>query len=369
MCASFTSTKADLIAVTEVGKLNSAIERCQCEDAGIDYYEWSAAMDGRTRESHALMDGKICKWGDDDHYWEWETGEDGKRKLVRKNRTEKMYHGAPGTDFRCRCVALPYVPEYEDDYEAEREKGEQRGVVQTQEKPKPIYGKKNIEMLGGLFEGKRNMLYAGEENADDPFEFRISREQERITYIRRVMKDYDFVAKRDFNKDLQKDFNIYAKKDGSNKLNAYMRAISKPKSAVRRIHEYDESISRMVRYISSTPIQRNQKLYRKFKVERTLAEEWKKSGYVTNASFSSFSTSDVHSQAFISKPSEKEVLVEMVYEAKKGDKIVAPPYRIIDGRFIGYPEECEFTAKPGRMKIKGLDDSTEVFKFTVVQPR
>ena len=95
-------------------------------------------MDGRTRESHAVMDGKICKWGDDSHYYAWEDdpAKPGKRKLVRKPRPGNAYMGAPGTDFRCRCVALPYVPEYEDDYEETREKGPVQGV--TQEKPAEV---------------------------------------------------------------------------------------------------------------------------------------------------------------------------------------------------------------------------------------
>ncbi len=131
-CRTFTATKAELIGTTEVGKLNTAIARRQSESSGIEYYEWGAAMDGRTRESHAVMDGKICKWGDDTHYYAWEDDpkKPGKRKLVRKDRPKNAYMGAPGTDFRCRCVALPYVPEFEDDYEETREKGEQRGVLQ-----------------------------------------------------------------------------------------------------------------------------------------------------------------------------------------------------------------------------------------------
>ena len=128
-CKDFSRTKAELIAVTEVGKLNTAITRNQSESSGIEFYEWAAPMDGRTRESHAVMDGKICKWGDDDHYYEWETdAKTGKRKLVRKPRPANAYRGAPGTDYRCRCVALPYVPEYEDDYV--REKGPVQGVAQ-----------------------------------------------------------------------------------------------------------------------------------------------------------------------------------------------------------------------------------------------
>lgn len=131
-CTDFTSNKAELIATTEVGKLNSAIARDQAQSAGIEYYEWSAAMDGRTRASHAVMDGKICKWGDDDGYYVWSEPDPktGKKRLVRKPRPAEAYKGAPGTDFRCRCTALPYVPEFEDDYEAERQKGPVRGVTQ-----------------------------------------------------------------------------------------------------------------------------------------------------------------------------------------------------------------------------------------------
>lgn len=127
-CKEFSRSKAELIATTEVGKLNTAIARNQSESAGIQYYEWSAAMDGRTRESHAVMDGKICKWGDDTGFYVWKEQPDGKRKLVRQDRPKNAYMGAPGTDFRCRCTALPYVPEYEDDYV--REKGPVQGVKQ-----------------------------------------------------------------------------------------------------------------------------------------------------------------------------------------------------------------------------------------------
>ena len=143
-CKEFSRSKAELIATTEVGKLNTAIARNQSESAGIQYYEWSAAMDGRTRESHAVMDGKICKWGDDTGFYVWKEQPDGKRKLVRQDRPKNAYKGAPGTDFRCRCTALPYVPEYEDDYEAERPKGPQQGVTQEvpeEKSPEPVQEK------------------------------------------------------------------------------------------------------------------------------------------------------------------------------------------------------------------------------------
>lgn len=130
-CSDFTDNKAELIATTEVGKLNSAIAKDQAKSAGIEFYQWAAAMDGRTRESHAVMDGKICKWGDDDGYYKWVIDEKtGKKKLKRFPRPKEAYKGAPGTDFRCRCVAIAYVPEFEDDYEEERTSGPIRGVTQ-----------------------------------------------------------------------------------------------------------------------------------------------------------------------------------------------------------------------------------------------
>ena len=103
--------KAELIARTEIGHLNSAIARRQQQSVGIEYYEWSATMDGRTRESHALLDGKICRWDKPDKYYTFENGEP-----VEHDRTQAMFKGAPGEDFQCRCTALPWLPEFADSY-------------------------------------------------------------------------------------------------------------------------------------------------------------------------------------------------------------------------------------------------------------
>lgn len=144
-CGTFAASKAELIARTETGKLNTAIARNQMESAGIEYYEWGAAMDGRTRESHALMDGRICKWGDDSHCYEWTDGKNG-RRLKRVARPKGAYEGAPGTDFQCRCVAIPYVPEYEKGYERGRAKGPVRGVVQgSHAEPETAAGLAKVE--------------------------------------------------------------------------------------------------------------------------------------------------------------------------------------------------------------------------------
>lgn len=129
--ANFPRAKANLIARTEMGKLNSAIAQAQSQSAGVEMYEWSCAMDGRTRESHGLLEGKICRWDDPNVY-----STDGGKTW--KQREGKMFIGHPGTDFNCRCTALPYLPELEDEFEKARPSGDVRGVVQTQENLKPV---------------------------------------------------------------------------------------------------------------------------------------------------------------------------------------------------------------------------------------
>jgi SPP1 gp7 family putative phage head morphogenesis protein len=352
MCTSFTSSKADLIAVTEVGKLNSAIERCQCEDAGIDYYEWSAAMDGRTRESHALMDGKICKWGDDDHYWEWETGEDGKRKLVRKNRTEKMYHGAPGTDFRCRCVALPYVPEYEDDYEAERENGEQRGVVQTHENPKPMSAE-HIRFMNAINESRLMM-----NKSRDPgnIEANLLRKREKADYELQMARDYSDVSKRPYDKKLNSFYNLWCRKDGSDKLNEYLMRKNLGKGNPGNHPIFDEREKMMNDYIRSTPMRRDMTLWRAMSLNEATLNAYRKKKVIFNPGIASFSKSMEHSASFYDPNSKLKNKVSFFIQlhAKKGDPI-APPYRIKNGRMVGYPEESEFNS-PSKSNLRIIEE-------------
>lgn len=355
MCASFTSTKADLIAVTEVGKLNSAIERCQCEDAGIDYYEWSAAMDGRTRESHALMDGKICKWGDDDHYWEWETGEDGKRTLVRKNRTEKMYHGAPGTDFRCRCVALPYVPEYEDDYEAERPKGELRGVVQSNENPKPM-SEEHVRFLNALNESR---ILMNKSRKEDFLAANQLRKREMADYGLQMAREYSDVAKRPYDKKLNVYYDIWCRKDGSEKLNRYLLKKNLKLGKQESSENFDTREARMNDYIRTTPLKKDVVLWRAMSLYKKDFNDYMNKKEIFNPGVTSFSKSMTHSAKFFEelnkkvKDDEDENVKKTFFiklKAKKGDH-VAPPYRIKNGKMVGYPEESEFNA-PSKSKLK-----------------
>lgn len=94
-----TVNRANLIARTEVAKLNSAITRERQEALGLDVYVWRSSRDERVRESHKVLDGKYCKYSDTTVY------ADGPEGPWKKRVSLGGYQGDPGTDFQCRCTA------------------------------------------------------------------------------------------------------------------------------------------------------------------------------------------------------------------------------------------------------------------------
>lgn len=97
----FSYSKATLIARTETAKLNMAINKAQMEEAGIELYEWTCVMDERSRKSHIAMDGRICSWDNPTLVYDKKT-----KKL--KPRPSSAVHLHPGSDYNCRCIALPW---------------------------------------------------------------------------------------------------------------------------------------------------------------------------------------------------------------------------------------------------------------------
>ena len=343
-CSEFTRNKAELIATTEVGKLNTAIARNQSESAGIEFYEWSAAMDGRTRESHAVMDGKICKWGDDDGFYAWEQGEDGQRKLRRHKRPESAYKGAPGTDFRCRCVALPYVPEYEDDYV--RETSTQRGVVQTQERPEPL----SNEQIAFLNEINESRLMMAKSRKPGNREAYLLRRREKADYELEMSRDYSYLEKQPFDKELNTFYGLWCRKDGSDNLNGYLfkKNMGKPTEDHPR---FDEREKRMNEYISANPLKRNMTLWRAMSLDKDAYDRYLRRKAIFCPGIVSLSKSMQHSASFYDPNTPKGKVPFLIkLNAKKGDRI-APPYQIRNGKMVGYPEECEFNA-PSKSKLR-----------------
>lgn len=89
--------KAQLLARDQVSTLNARLTKTQQTDAGCKKYRWSDSRDGRVRDCHKALNGKVFSWDDPPEMW-YET----KRGRVY---TGRRCH--PGEDYCCRCVAIP----------------------------------------------------------------------------------------------------------------------------------------------------------------------------------------------------------------------------------------------------------------------
>lgn len=85
-----TKSHALLIAKDQTGKLNAKITRHQQQSCGVNKYKWRTAGDGRVRDDHKELNGKIFDW---DH-----------PPVVDQKRGRRAH---PGEDYNCRCVAIP----------------------------------------------------------------------------------------------------------------------------------------------------------------------------------------------------------------------------------------------------------------------
>jgi SPP1 gp7 family putative phage head morphogenesis protein len=99
-----TQKHCKLIARDQMGKLNGNITEAQMQEIGLDYYVWSTAFDDRVRDSHAAMEGLLCRW-DDASVCSY----DGGKTWVDRPSAAVQLH--PGQDIQCRCVGLAYYPE------------------------------------------------------------------------------------------------------------------------------------------------------------------------------------------------------------------------------------------------------------------
>jgi len=87
-----TTSRATLIARTEIAKANSAITQARAEFVGATHYIWRTAGDGDVRESHAELDGQVFRYDDPPS-----VGDEGN-------------HG-PGEYPNCRCYSEPIIGE------------------------------------------------------------------------------------------------------------------------------------------------------------------------------------------------------------------------------------------------------------------
>jgi SPP1 gp7 family putative phage head morphogenesis protein len=93
-----TQSRAKLIAVDQVGKLNSQLHEDHQRAAGITEYTWSTSKDGavrgppKSKENHRALEGTRHRWDQPPQIPGIEE------------------HAHPGRRPRCRCVAVPVIP-------------------------------------------------------------------------------------------------------------------------------------------------------------------------------------------------------------------------------------------------------------------
>jgi SPP1 gp7 family putative phage head morphogenesis protein len=90
-----TASRAALIARDQVLKLNSEVIQAQHQAAGIREFTWSTSGDERVRESHRALEGQRFAYD----------------ALPTVDGDAGV---APGTQYQCRCVAIPIIPGVED---------------------------------------------------------------------------------------------------------------------------------------------------------------------------------------------------------------------------------------------------------------
>lgn len=92
------------IARDQTGKTNEAINELSQKSAGIRFFEWRTAGDERVSTGyggHEQLNGKIYKWGDEEHY-----------PIIDSYGNR----GLPHQRVNCRCTALAVI--LREDYEA-----------------------------------------------------------------------------------------------------------------------------------------------------------------------------------------------------------------------------------------------------------
>jgi SPP1 gp7 family putative phage head morphogenesis protein len=105
---SISTGRANLIARDQIGKLNGQVTQARMTEAGLAMYVWSTSGDERVRESHALMDGGLCRWDDALVY-----SDNGGKTWKPRPSGAVLAH--PGEEISCRCCALSYWDELVDE--------------------------------------------------------------------------------------------------------------------------------------------------------------------------------------------------------------------------------------------------------------
>lgn len=103
-------SRAKLIARDQVTKFYGDVNKLRQTNAGIEQYVWRTALDERVRDSHRVMNGRICRWDNPNVYYN--TGS--KRWVSRSGIDGITLH--PGQDVQCRCYGEPRLENIVEDF-------------------------------------------------------------------------------------------------------------------------------------------------------------------------------------------------------------------------------------------------------------
>lgn len=95
-----TKKRAELVARDQIAKLKSELSRHNDLAHGFTMYEWSSCKDGAVRDSHQVLEGKICSWLDASVY---------KNKANESWKKRRSIGGVlkhVGADIMCRCTNI-----------------------------------------------------------------------------------------------------------------------------------------------------------------------------------------------------------------------------------------------------------------------
>ncbi len=153
-----TKSRAAFIARDQIGKLNGIITQKRMQDIGLTMYEWSSSSDERVRESHAIMDGKLCRWDDATVY-----SEDGGKTWKPRPSGAVLMH--PGMDYQCRCCALAWFNELIDEADGVESENIFYGSADNMPKEKAL---KTTKKIGTITKGDAMTFEEADGNRPNP---------------------------------------------------------------------------------------------------------------------------------------------------------------------------------------------------------
>lgn len=98
-----TRRHAKLIARDQTSKLNGSLTKLRQQELGITQYRWQTSDDERVRQTHKVLEGKICRWDDPTVFLNEDTGKWEKRSSIGGTNVHTSQ------DVNCRCVPIPII--------------------------------------------------------------------------------------------------------------------------------------------------------------------------------------------------------------------------------------------------------------------